>query len=201
MSNFLNVALNVSTLSVPQLINRARQISDAIANNPGVFTTPSPSISVVNSAINDLELAWNDAADGGKSKVAFMHAKKRDVLKQLRLLAKYVEYIAGNDDEIVILATLDLKTKPVINKPDFEVFLPDDRGAVGLRCKARPKTFYRWEYCKDPMANNPFVTGNITNVSSSFIGNLESGQKYWFRVVLVTVFGEHVLAPEYIIPL
>ncbi|MCW3077843.1 MAG: hypothetical protein JWO32_2452, partial [Bacteroidetes bacterium] len=175
MNNFLNVALNMSNMSVPQKINRGRQIADAVANHPSVFTNPYPSLATLNSALNDLELAWNDAIDGGKSKTALMHDRERIVHKLLKDTANYVQSIANGDEQIVHLATLNVKAKPVIQKPDFEVFLPDDLGAVGLRCKARAKTFYRWEYCKEPMANNPFVTGNITYVSSSFIGNLESG--------------------------
>lgn len=201
MNNLIKVALNVSNMSVPQLINRARQISDAIAANPGVFISPTPSIGVVNSAINNLEFAWNEAADGGKSKIAMMHAKKRDLIKQLKAIAMYVEYISDNDDEIVYLATLTVKAKPNFHKDDFEVFLPDDRYAVGLRCKASKKCLYKWEYCKDPLNANQWLLGNMTSSSSSFIGNLESNVMYWFRVVIVTPSGEHVLGPKPAVPL
>lgn len=195
MSNLLNVALNVYNMAVPELINRGRQISDAVATNPGVFINPAPSISVVNSAINDLELAWANAVDGAKSKHALMRDKKIIVIKHLKNLANYVQFVADNDEQIVHLATLELKAKGIRNKPDFEVYLPDDDGAVGLRCRARKKTMYRWEYCKDPIANNSWVVGNTTITSSSFIGGLDSNVMYWFRVVLINGFGETPLTP------
>jgi hypothetical protein len=202
MNNLINVALNVSHLSVPHLINRARQIADAIGNNPSVFTSPNPTLAVFNSAINDLEIAWNDAEDGGKSKKAIMHDKERIMHKHLKDMANYVELVANGDEEVVHLASLTVKEKPIRIKPDFEVFLPDDLGAVGLRCKARKKTLYRWEYCVDPIGNaNQWTLGNTTDISSSFIGNLTSGIKYWFRVVLVDATGEHALPAQYIIPL
>jgi hypothetical protein len=201
MNNLISVALNVSNLSVPQKINRARQIADAIGNYPSVFTNPSPTLTVLNSAINDLELAWNDAEDGGKSKTALMHDKERLLQKFLKDIAHYVEMVANGDEQIVHLASLTVKAKPVRVKPDFEVFLPDDLGAVGLRCKARKKTIYRWEYCKAPLGTNQWLTGNITDVSSSFIGNLESSVMYWFRVIVIDAAGEHPLTPLSIIPL
>jgi hypothetical protein len=199
MNNLLKVALKVSRLTVPQLIIRGRQISDAIAANPGTFNSPEPSIAVVNSAINDLDLAYNDTADKAKSKFALMRDKKRTVLKLLIDLGNYVQHIADGDEEIVHLATLDVKAQPIPVRPDFEVFLPDDDGAVGLRCRARKKTFYRWEYCKDPLANNQWTVGNITEGTSSFIGGLDSSVMYWFRVILVSATGETTLGPTPIV--
>lgn len=199
MSSFKNVALNMSQMSVPQKINRGKQIADAISNNPGVFTNPAPSISVVYGAINDLEQAWGDTAGGGKNEVALMHDLEQILMSHLRLLASYVEHLAQGDELIIHLATLEVKAKPIQQKPDFEVFLPDDDGAVGLRCKARKQTLYRWEYCKDPLANNQWTTAQLTGTCSTFIGNLDSNVMYWFRVVLVSPMGETVLGPEAIV--
>ena len=33
------------------------------------------------------------------------------------------------------------------NLAEFEVFQTDDRGAVGVRVKAKIKTIYKWQYC------------------------------------------------------
>jgi hypothetical protein len=74
---------------------------------------------------------------------------------------------------------------------DFKVFLPNDRGVVGLRCKAQKKTIYRWELCKDPVSNNAFTAAQFSDVCSTFIDNLESQVLYWFRVVLINKTGEH----------
>ncbi|MCW3076134.1 MAG: hypothetical protein JWO32_743 [Bacteroidetes bacterium] len=201
MSNLINVALNMSSMSVSQKIKFGRQVADAMANHPSVFTTPIPSLAVVNSAINDLEIAMQDASDGGKSKTALMHDKEQTVYLHLKNLARYVEIIASGNAEIIHLATFSVKAVGIKQNIDFDIFLPDDLGAVGLKCKARKKVMYRWEYCKDPMGANQWLVGNITSVSSSFIGNLESNVKYWFRVVLITVAGENALPPKCILPL
>ena len=180
----------MSKYSVPQKINRARLIVTTVAANPVVFANPNPTLAAINSAIDDLEIAWNDAADGGKIKTALMHDKESELLKLLNDLAHYVEGVANGDEAIVHLAGLEVKkySKPTL--PDFEVFNAADRGAVGLRVKAHAKTIYRWEYCKDPIADNTWQTAKSTNVSNTFIGDLESGTRYWFRVRFDSAFGE-----------
>ncbi|MCW3075622.1 MAG: hypothetical protein JWO32_231 [Bacteroidetes bacterium] len=200
-NQFKKVALNVSKLSVPQKINKGRMFVDSIASNPAIFINPMPSLAVISSAIDDLEIAWNEATDGGKSKTAIMHDKERIVMKLLYDLAHYVEGIAFGNEEIIHLASMSVKQVGIKTPIDFEVFLPDDRGAVGLKCKARPKTLYRWEHCKDPLNSNSWVIAMTTDVSSTFIGNLESNVLYWFRVVQINKVGEHALAAKCIAPL
>lgn len=202
MSSLITVVLGMSNMPVAQKIKYGRQVTEAMSNHPSVFTNPLPSLSVVNSAINDLEIAMQDASDGGKSKTALMHDKERIMYKLMKRLARYVEIVADGDESVVHLATLSIKTPSLRNKvTDFELYLPDDLGAVGLRCKARPKTLYRWEYCLGPVGSNPWQVGNLTDNSNSFIGNLTSGSTYWFRVILMSKTGESTLGPKATIPL
>jgi len=200
-NNSNRVALNMSKSSVPQKINKSRYIIDSISNNPGTFTNPSPSIATVSTAINNLELAWNEAADGSKSKIALMHDKERDLMVLMYAVAAYVAVVANGDAEIVHLAGLRYKKSPERKQEDFEVFLPDDRGAVGLKCNARKKTLYRWEYCKDGAISRTWTTAHTSDTSSAFVGNLDSNVLYWFRVVLMNKNGEHALEPKCIAPL
>ncbi|MCW3075686.1 MAG: hypothetical protein JWO32_295, partial [Bacteroidetes bacterium] len=147
------------------------------------------------------DYAWNDATDGGKSKTAIMHDKERVVIKLLNDLAHYVESVANGDEQIIHLASMTVKAIGIKTPVDFEIILPDDLGAVGLKCKARPKTLYRWESCLDPMNNNSWTVASTTDVSSTWIGNLTSNVLYWFRVVLINKTGEHPLSPKCIVPL
>jgi hypothetical protein len=188
----LKVALNISKLSVPNKINRARHIVEEIASNPNIFENPLPSLAVVQTAIDELELAWNEAVDGGKTKTAIMHDKESSLHKLLNDIGHYVEGIADGDPEIVHLGGLNIKGKPIFHIPEFSVVHTDDRGAVRIRVKPQAKTIYRWEYQKDPIGNE-WVVSKLTDVCIINIGDLEEGQKYWFRVVFIRHGGETIL--------
>ncbi|MBA2614035.1 MAG: fibronectin type III domain-containing protein [Bacteroidetes bacterium] len=187
----LKVALNMSRTSVPDKINKARLITDAINNNPATFASPIPAIATVVTAINDLEIAWNNAVDGGKSKKAIMHDKESELLKLMNDLGHYVEGVADGDESKVHLAAMDSKKLPHIkNLSEFEVAATDDRGAVNLKVKAKIKTVYKWQYCMAPTNQNAWVTASSSTVSRATIGNLVSGALYYFRVLFINTSGD-----------
>jgi hypothetical protein len=199
MNKRKKVALNFSKLSVPQKISKSRLLADSLEARPDLFINPVPSPCAIREAAEDLHKAFDASVNGGTHLTAFMHDKEADLMALLRDAAAYVERIAKGDEEVIHLSSLSVKKVGKVIKPDFEVFLPDDLGAVGLRCRARKKTLYRWEYSADPMTNNTFIVSHSTDVSSTFIGNLESDKPYWFRVVIVDAQGEHALAPKCIV--
>lgn len=183
----VRVALKLSKLSVPEKINRSRFIVDSIANNQNLFQNPDPSLFNVTGAINDLENAWNDAADGGKSKKAMMREKEDDLMSIMIDLSHYVEKIASGDTGVITAAGMEAKKAGNPGgTPDLEVTHAADRGAVRLRCKPRAKTAYRWEFCEHPLDKNPWKVAKITNVSVTNFGDLTEGVKYWFRVVYIS---------------
>lgn len=190
MKTNVKVVLNMSELSVPEKISKARNVHDALADNATLFTNPSPSLNELDTAITDLEKAWLKAQDGGKSLTALMHDKEADLMRCMTGIGHYVENLCDNDPEIVHLAKLDVKQKPVINRPVFEVHQLDHSGAVGLRVKPRGKTLYRWEYCLDPQGSNAWVVAKTTSLASAEIENLTVGGLYWFRVVFMGVNGD-----------
>lgn len=191
MKKIVKVALNVSKLSVPQKINVTRMITDSILSNPVTFVTPYPDIITIQNATDDLEAAWNDAADGGKLKTALMHDKETDLIKLLNLLAAYVQNIANNDEEVIHLAGMQVKKDGVKHFNDFEVVQAADRGAVRLRVKPAAKVAYRWEYCKDPIGT--WIVAKTTPQSTTNWGDLEEGVKYWFRVVFCGQNGDTMI--------
>jgi hypothetical protein len=194
-SNNLIVVLEMARLSIPEKVNKSRNISGAIADNAAIFTNPDPPISAVDAAIDDLENAWIKAQDGGKSLTALMHDKERVLMSVMTDLAHYVQRVSKNDVEVVHLAKLDVKKSPSVNRPEFDVIQLDHQGAVGLRVKPRSKNIYKWQYCLDPIASNSWVTAKSTNVANAEIENLTVGELYWFRVVFISTSGEEAHAP------
>lgn len=195
------VALNMSKLSVPQKIQKARLIVESIASNPNVFTNPAPSLITMTNAIDDLELAVDEAKDGAKTKVLIMRDKERDLMRVMNAAAAYVEFVAQGDSEIVHLAGLRYKQSPTRVDEDFEVTLPDDQGAVLLKCNRRAKSLYEWYYSTDTGEQKNWTKSHRTSVSSTVIGNLQSGMPYWFRVVIVDENGQHPLPYKGAVPL
>ena len=196
MKSTMKVALNIRKISVPEKINRARFIVSTMISNIGVFQNPIPALNTVIAAINALELAWNNAADGGKQKTAMMHEKEDDLMKLMNDIANYVERVADGNTEVVTAAGMSVKRKAVIVRPDFMVEQTEDRGVVLLRVKPRAKTVYRWEFCEDPHNENEWRVAHTTDVSTTFIEGVEVGRKFWYRVVLLNKFGESPLEPK-----
>jgi len=182
MKKIWKVALNVIRLSVPQKINKTRFFCDAILSNPATFVSPYPTIAVVQSAADDLEIAWNEAVDGGKQKTALMHDKETDLVKLLNLLAAYVESTADGDQEIIHLAGMETRKDPVKHIPDFEVEHTGISGEVKLRVKPNAKTHYHWDFCRISPQENEWRFANETTTASTIISGLDPGVTYYFRV-------------------
>lgn len=196
MNNRLKVALNMARLPVPDKIQTAKYIINSVSSNSTLFNSPSPSLNTLNMALNKLRQAWMDAQDGGKSKTALMHDAENSLMKLLYDLAHYVEAVADGNPEIVHKAGLSVKRQAhSVSRPDFYVYQLKKPGSVGIRTKPRKEqAFYKWQYTTDP--EGEWTTALTSTVSTVSIHNLSPGQKYWFRLVLITVTGEHALEPR-----
>lgn len=190
MKNRVIVALNMSSLSVSAKLNKARLIRAGIAANAATFANPNPPLAALDAAINNLDAAITDASDGGKNKTALMHDKEDELLRQFTILASYVTEVANGDIEIIHLAGMEEKKKPVVTQTDFDVQQGDVSGSVDLRSKPQPKTIYKWQYCADPLNANNWVSAHKTDQAKTTITNLPKGI-YWFRVVFCDAGGDH----------
>ncbi|MGZ3899335.1 MAG: fibronectin type III domain-containing protein, partial [Bacteroidia bacterium] len=166
-----------------------------ILANPTIFVNPNPATSLIVTAIKDLELAWNNAQDGGKTKKAVMHDKEDKLMKLMNNLANYVEVLANGDESVVHLAGMDIKHKPVIVKPEFEVVQLAESGSVKVKVKARAKSMYKYQYTTDPDGKS-WIDAKITSVTKAVISGLQAGVKYFFRVVFMDKEGEHPNTPS-----
>jgi len=182
----LNVkaVLNMNGLSIPSKINKARLVTDAVSVNVGTFVSPVPDIPTMTAAIDDLETAWHDAADGGKSKKAIMHDKEADLMKLMIKLAHYVEDTADGDENVIHLAALDTKKVTSRLRNQFEVNYGSASGSVQLRVKALNGGIYKWQYSTDPTNASSWVAAGESFVSKFNISGLTPGKVYWFRVAV-----------------
>lgn len=186
----LRIALNISGLKSLEKMSRSRSIVQNISANPTVFTNSNAELASAVTAINDLDQATTDAAGGDVYLVAIRNEKEDTLNDAMRKLAGSVQNMPGLTEEIIYLAGLDLrKSGGNAGTPDFDVSQGSSPLHVKLRTKSQKKTFYNWEYCKDPQSANTWVDALTTAESSAVITVPETGV-YWFRVVYVQPSGE-----------
>lgn len=112
MKKNLRVILNMSSLSVPDKINKATIIIASVSTNTGVFSSPSPSLSIISNAINDLKIAWTESVNGRGNVTALLQEKENRLLKLMCDLAHYVKIVANGDENIIRMAGLKVKQIP-----------------------------------------------------------------------------------------
>jgi hypothetical protein len=181
MKTKITVALLMSKLSIAAKLNKARLVVENISTNVGTFNTPSPDLVIVSSAISDLDTAYQNAADGGKTLKKIMHDKENVLMKLMTDLGAYVEAVADGNEDIVHLAGLDVKKPPSINKPAFEVNRGNESGTIELSVKAVKGAVYTYEYSLSP--TGPWTSGGKSNKAKFLMKGLAPLNKYWFRVI------------------
>lgn len=195
----VKIAVKFTNLKLIRKIPRAIEIANAIANHKSVFKNPDPTPAAIKKAVEDLENEIEKGMDGNKNHRNDLLAKEHKLITLITDMAHYVERVADTDEDIVILSTFELRKVGVRKQTDFEVFLPDDPGAVGLKCSPRKKTIYVWEMCAGQYDESNFTEVQRTDVASTFVGGLESNAVYWFRVMLIHGKGDTVLKAKGIV--
>ncbi len=187
MSHFILV-LEITNLSVPELVYKSKNTLQRVLDNPTVFI--SPPTGDFSAAVTDLEQAALNASDGGKSFTAIKEDKRRAVIDKFTTFGHYILDTAKDDVSIIHLAGLDVKTTGVRTEKAFDVSQGEHSGMVDIKVISRPDTKYKWQYCTDPTAN-VWTDAGITGVRKTTISNLTPGAN-WFRVIFIDNNGEHL---------
>jgi len=96
----LKVALNISALPVSDKITQSQTMITNIASHPQEFPNPGSVLTNASTAVNNLQAAMLDAADGGKSKTAIMHDREDELVTAMNRLGAYVESVANGDPAV-----------------------------------------------------------------------------------------------------
>lgn len=181
------INLGFSRYTDAALLVLAQAILAALTGN-AFFTTPTPALTVLQTAINDYMAALSAAQEGGKTNVATKNAKKQDLIDLLIQLGNYV-MLTANGDEVMLTSSgfplmKERQPLPPLEKPEI---LKLENGTnsgelnvtIGSVTGART---YVYQYTQDPATDNSnWLSNNSTLVKFSF-SNLEPGKKYWCRV-------------------
>ena len=192
-----SVRLNLSRQNVPTKIENSRHYITAMTGNPN-FTTPTPSLASITTAVNNLEVAYTNALGGGKVLTAIMHDKEVILDNLLTLLGAYVTATANGSETIVLSAGMQVKGLGGRIAKVFSVTKGLHTGQLKLATKFYASHAYIWQMVLDPLpdetaAVDPAHTWEQIGVTprASFVkDDLELGKKYWFRVASVGSEGQ-----------
>lgn len=193
------VSLKLSKQTVPTKIENARHYVTVMTGNPN-FTTPSPTLASITTAVNALETAYNAALGGGKVLTATMHDKEAILDNLLTQLGHYVEGVANGSETIILSAGMTVKASTGPRGTLGFVIKNGERGGeVKLSTKSQAHHAYMWQVVLDPLPDesaevDPTHTWElmaVTTKASIVKVDLEIGEKYWFRVATVGKNGQN----------
>lgn len=195
------IKLNLRSLSIPEKVARAQQLVTALTGNTN-FNSPHPPLAQVTDAIEELEAASNAAQAArqeAKARTAAQNAKEETLDQMLTQLVAHVESVAGNDDELIMSAGLDVRGTPGPGRtlstpsasPSLTATVGDHDGEIDLSWDTvRGARSYTIERSPDPPGESTWAHSGISTRSRTTVEGLHSGTRYWFRVAAVTASGQ-----------
>ena len=142
------------------------------------------------------QVAMVNAADGGKLNTLAKDTKKKEMVDQLELVARYVNILANGDSAVILTAGLvpssNERTPPVtVLLPPASLEGSNVGGRTGVASLKWPKVegakFYEPQVCKKD--TNVWVSYPTSGALKTDVTGLEANTLYLFRVVACTVSG------------
>jgi len=193
------IRLNLGRLTVPEKVAKAQQIINSLTANSS-FPNPSPPLTAITTATNDLKSAADDlqAVNQARKEKSTNQNAKEDVLDQLLTqLAAHVESVAGSNEQMILSAGMDLRATPVATttppeQPQALTATAGDRdGEIDLSWDpVSGARSYVIEQSGDPATPTTWAHAGVGTRSSFTASSLASGTRYWFRVAAVNSNGQ-----------
>lgn len=189
------IKIDFARKTIPQQIERARDITGKLTANPG-FVTPNPTIPEIVLITDKLEDAYIAALNGGKDKKAKMRVERKALLKGIGTLAAYVQTTSGGDETLILSTGFSVCKQPEpVGTPatpqDVKVFAAVKEGELEIVWSpVKTAKSYVVQFVKDPLNETGFTPVDIVTKAGVVIKDLEPGAKYWFRVLAVNSKGK-----------
>jgi len=178
------------------------------------YTTPNPTLTVVTTAINALETAFEAAADGGKVLKAAVRAKEKILDDLMSQLMEYVANASGGDEQKILSAGFDVKSSSLRSKrmPSIVAGINTGEAVCTAITPVRGiKASHEWQYCRDPILpdtradiENTWIEADVTTAATVTLKNLPAGVKLWFRHRYIFTHGKKgqwtVIGSLFIVP-
>lgn len=178
--------------------NKAESINSSMTGNVN-FPAPTPSITVLNTAVQDYTAALTAAQSRDKNDVAVKNQKRSDLASLLVQLASSVMATANGDKAMLVSTGFDqakdgesiILPKPEniqvtdgVNAGELQVSVTNVKGAKS----------YVHQYTADPVtADSDWEQINSTTSKYTF-KNLDSAKRYWCRVAAIGSYDQVVIS-------
>ncbi|MBK8659196.1 MAG: fibronectin type III domain-containing protein, partial [Bacteroidetes bacterium] len=186
--------LGLKKATTPEkLLARLRMHIQMLTGNAN-FTTPEPTLPVLQAAADELEQAIDDVNSGNKAKIPHRNAVVAQVEEYIRTLSYYVQLTSNGDAEKIQSAGFELRKEP--SAPQLPVQVANLRaealgnGKIKLRWKAVSNAdIYVVQASKD-IYNFKEAIMDKTTRSSFVFENLEPGTMYYMKVFAINSVGD-----------
>lgn len=192
MKNRINSGFHV--LSDAALLLKARGIVTSLTGNSN-FPLTTPGLETLELVVTNFADALLEAQKKGRDQVAAKNQAREDLLQALRQLASSVMTIANGNRLMLVSSGFDLskerETKP-LNKPRLtRVSDGKNTGELEVKVSAvKGAKAYIFLYATDAKAPESEWKQEVASSSKCLLKNLDSGQRYWCRVVAVGSFSQ-----------
>jgi hypothetical protein len=191
----MKTKIGLSGLRIPEKITKGRNILQKMTGNPS-FPNPTPSLEDLATAVDALETAALDAADGAKSKIAIRRVKEKEFNRIVILLAHWIELVSDRNEALILSTGFDVKNPSAPNgvpmpPMDLRSMLSGEHGVIQLQWKSvKPAYSYVVQYLQGDNPNGEWIQKSIITKASFRFDGLPSGQQFWFRVAAVGTSGQ-----------
>lgn len=181
------INLNFSTLSDAAFEVKAQLIIASMTDNPN-FPGPIPELVVATTASTNYSTALAAAKNGHPAQKAVKNEMREVATEAFVKLSNVVTLKANGVTSVLLTSGFDLSKErqpaPPLTKPEI-VKITDglNTGELEITIAAVKGARYMYQYTKDPLTDANEWAGQSSTQSKSFFGDLESGKKYWCRVI------------------
>lgn len=192
------VKLDLRNFSIPEKVQKARQIVAAMTGNANFPGLPAATLTAVTNAALALETGYNEALAARNAAIAKTEAQRRledglDAL--LTQLSADVQSRSGGDAVKIQSAAMEVRGDAapmgeLAQVTNLAVTMGDAAGELDAHWNpVRGTRSYRVETTTDPAAQANWTIADVVTKSSATVQNLVSGSKVWLRVAAVGASG------------
>lgn len=182
------INLNFRRYADAMLLVLAQGIAAALTGN-AYFPTTDPTVAILQTTIGNYAAALAAAAMGGKNNIADKNARRAELIAVLTSLALDIMKQADGDVQKLISSGFPLSKDKTPLGPlgDPQILKLEDGPLTGslavVISKVTGAKTYGYEYTLDPLTDASQWDSEIDNSVKHTFTDLESGKKYWIRVV------------------
>lgn len=195
--SLLRLTNGFDKLSDNDLEAKANSIIISLTGNAD-FPTPSPTLTVLQTASDNFTSALSVAKNGSPYEKAVKNQKRAELITLLHSEGNYVLFTCNGDflkakSSGFSIAQGPTPAPPVMPASNQMVEDGPNAGEVDFSFDKVPGAkSYVYQYTPDPVTDNSVWQAQVGTVRKVTISALNSGKKYWFRVVAIGTNGQGV---------